>query len=114
MECFDSFIPKDWKIYCHHMTIRFGDIKETDDDDLVRFIKENEGKEFNMKLISFGESDKAMAVQVETDCPSKNEIKHITIAVSQNGKPYDSNKIVNWRKINKEILIKGTLTNILQ
>jgi hypothetical protein len=41
------------------------------------------GSDANLKVIAFGISDKAMAVKVDTIVPSKNKLKHVTVAVSQ-------------------------------
>lgn len=66
--------------------------------DIFEWAKANEGKRFLMNTTHYGTSTKAVAVRVETEVPSANAIKHITLATSKNtnGKPVDSNYITNW------------------
>lgn len=87
-----------WKFYAHHMTIHFG--ART----LPKYIEDwlllNEGKEFTLTVIALGVSDKACAVQVKIDdIPCSNNLRHITISVAPNGKPVDSNNILDWHNI---------------
>lgn len=97
MEHVSEYMPDwdDYKILCHHSTIFF----HTDiTDDLYDWCVDNEGKLFNMTAYEYGISDKAFAVKVDSDTPTANNLKHITIAVNNGngGKPVDSNFIMNW------------------
>ena len=99
-------IPEGWQSYAYHMTIVFG--KGLED-------KSEIGKKVELTATELGISDMAMAVKVE-GYPSANEIPHITIAVNVNegGKPYDSNKINNWGKLDLGYTLKlyGKVTEI--
>lgn len=100
----------DPKYYCHHMTVAF---KTDIDDEVIRYYNECEGKIFTLTPIAIGHTDKACAVLVETDAPTKSKFKHITIATNiiTNGKPVDSNEITNFEKINGDAM---ALTGILK
>ena len=84
-------IPADWKIICHHMTINMGNAQSGPAKELL-------GQNVQLRAISLGKSDKAMAVTVDTNIPSANAIKHITLAVNikNGGKPMMSNQITDW------------------
>ena len=87
-----------FKIICHHMTISHY-TKFT--DYILEWFKENQGKEYSATAIEIGQSDKALAVRLQTDIPSTNALKHITLAINKDnhGKAVDSNFITNWEKI---------------
>lgn len=99
---FASEIPSvTWypKFICSHMTMAF---HTNMSEDILNFAEENEGKEFPYSIEQIGISDKAIAFGiVAADVPSMNLKKHITLAVNKlaNGKPYDSNKITDWKTI---------------
>lgn len=97
----------DFKIICHHHTIAF---KNNLTDDLVEWANEHNGDEFEMTTNALGVSDKALAVEVETDLPCANKVKHITVMTNPetNGKPVDSNYITDWTPF-EEIPLKGRL-----
>jgi predicted kinase len=97
-----EYIPEDWKVFAHHMTIVFGKGVPN---------KEDLGKEVTLYVEAIGLSDMAMAVRVE-GYPSANAIPHITIAINPDGgKPVMSNDITKWQKI-KNFAIKGVVTEI--
>jgi len=98
-------IPFNWKKIAHHMTIVFG-------EGLPENLKDDLGKRVPLKLKSVGMSDDAIAVQVE-GYPSKNKIPHITIAIPQDGKPYNSNLITDWRAIDEDFILYGKVTEIM-
>ena len=83
---FSHILPESWEIICHHMTICLGELPSD--------LKSNIGKKVSLKVIKWGVSGKAMAVQVE-GYYSENNIPHITIAINRKAgaKPFDSNKI---------------------
>lgn len=102
LDFLNDSIPSDWNIFAHHMTICLGPIK---DKDLV-------GKEAVMEVTHLGFSDMAMAVKVDSEIESKNEIKHITIAINPDGgTPFMSNQIVKWQNI-KRLKLLGIVTEI--
>lgn len=95
------WVPKDWTILMHHMTICLGEMKD----------KTDLGKEVVLTVTKLGLSDMALAVQVE-GFTSKNDIPHITIAINPDGgKPKDSNKITKWRPV-KTFMLNGVVTEI--
>ena len=58
--------------------------------------------------ITFAEDDLVMAVGVVSPVPSKNDIKHITLAVNrkEGGKPFFSNKLKDWNSV-APLVLKG-------
>lgn len=103
---FASKLPEGWKTIAHHMTIVFG--RALDDKNEI-------GKEVELTITELGISDMAMAVKVE-GYPSANDIPHITVAVNEagGGKPFMSNKITNWDKVDLGYKLKlyGVVTEI--
>jgi len=75
-------------VIAHHMTINMGPCE----------MPTELGKHYTLKVIAKGMDEKVIAVQVETECVSKNAIKHITVAVNRakGGKPFSSNKLTEW------------------
>ena len=95
------WIPQDWKVFAHHMTINLGELKDKSELD----------KEVVLTVTKLGLSNMALAVQVE-GFNSKNKIPHITIAINpEGGKPVMSNEITKWQDI-KSFMIKGVVTEI--
>lgn len=94
-------IPDGWKPYAHHMTIRMGSLKE-DSQYTV-------GEEIKLNMTGVGRDEKAMAVTVDGVREDGKFFPHITVAVSPDGKPFNSNKIPpeNFEDFN------GTLTGIV-
>lgn len=84
--------------YAHHMTIAYKPVPGSKE---YNWCQNNKGLRYNDIVIrKIGVSDKAIAVLVETACPSANKIKHITLAVDKDkyGRPVDSNKIERWEE----------------
>lgn len=107
----EGYIPSNWKIFAHHMTIVFG-------QGLPENIKDMEGEKVNLKVSEVGMSDMAMAVKV-SGFYSKNDIPHVTVAVNvdEGGKPFMSNKITNWKplsefNITSDLILSGIVTEI--
>lgn len=84
---------KDAKTFCHHMTIAF---KNNISQGLLEWAEEHEGENYEIIVKKIGLSNKACAISVETECPSLNQIKHITLFTHNGGKPVDSNYIEDW------------------
>lgn len=87
-------ILDDWKKFAHHMTLNMGELN----NQLLL------GKKVELKVTGindFNESDKSVAVRVETDLPVKSGNPHITLAVNIKigGKPKDSINIKEWKDI---------------
>ncbi len=83
-----------WRVYCHHMTINMGKASEGPE-------AYNLNKPAKSTVVGLGVGEKVIAVKVESDTKSKNEIKHITVAVDtkNGGKPFLSNQITDWKEI---------------
>lgn len=97
--------PYGWKRFGHHMTINLGGAATGPAANFV-------GQETTMKVVAIGQNDKAMAVAVETDIPSQNAQKHITLGVSPDGgKPADSKEITDWTPV-QPIIIKGRVAEV--
>lgn len=92
----NPFTGQNFNTFCHHMTIAFnnGNIP----DDIMQWVNEHLEQGFTAHVTSFGYNDKAAAVGINTDVPSTNMHKHITLFTNadNNGKPVDSNNITNW------------------
>lgn len=87
-------IPEGWKVICHHMTINMGSPNNGPAADLV-------GQEFKLTVTELAQDQYVMAVRVETDVPSNNAVKHITIAVNTaiGAKPKQSNDLKHWKSV---------------
>lgn len=105
---------KTYSVHCHHSTIYFHTLIDENPDlcyELYDWCKENEGKIIKLTAYEYGISDKAFAVKVESDSPTANELKHITIATNNNphGNAVDSNYITDWKAM-PEIKLEGVVT----
>lgn len=82
-----------WKKFAHHMTVAFGKGLESFG------LEADEGKEVELKVLSFGFNKFVCAIKVE-GYATTNETPHITIGVNidEGGKPVMSNQIDNWEK----------------
>jgi hypothetical protein len=103
----NSLIPKEWKIFCHHMTINMGSLINGPAKDML-------GQKFTLIAHSFALNDRVFAVGIQSDCPSKNQIKHVTIAVNQQvgAKPVESNCLESWNPIAKPLLLSGIVSEV--
>lgn len=99
-------IPNDWKIICHHMTIKMGELPED--------LKNRKGEKVTLKVTKLGKSDKAMAVGIDTNL-SQNTIPHITVAInaSAGAKPKDSNDIKDWTDLEESFTVTGKIEEVL-
>ena len=97
-------IPFNWKKIAHHMTIVFK-------EGLPPNLKDDIGNRVPLTLKKIGISEDAIAVEVD-GYPSKNKIPHITIAIPQDGKPFNSNLITDWKPIEEDVLIYGKVSEI--
>ena len=101
---FKGLIPDGWKTYAHHMTINMKSAVEGPAINLI-------GLKATLKVIAYSKNEKTLAVEVKTDVPSNNKIKHITIATSPEGKPGDSNDLTDWIRI-PEFTLHGTVEEV--
>lgn len=99
-------IPNGWKTICHHMTIKLGELPDN--------LKNRTGEKVTLRINKLGESDKALAVGVDTDL-SMNAIPHITVAinVANGAKPKDSNDIKDWKDLSESFNVTGKIEEIL-
>ena len=108
-------IPKGWKEYYDHMTVVFNDGSQFAES--VRSVNEKYFcKQLTLKVIAVGISEKAMAVKVELPqgVVCANKIPHITLGVSPDGKPVDSNNITNWNTIHTPFYLVGIMMPYLR
>ena len=102
-----TLIPKDWTVYCHHMTINLGAIKP----EYERYV----GTKVRITVDGFGIGEKVSAVKCSVNgIQSTNQISHITVAVDVNtgGKPSMSNQITRWFDIKRPLSLTGVVTEI--
>lgn len=101
-------LPLDWAIKAHHVTINMGSHSSGPAASIPL------GTEVQVLIKTIAQNDKVIAVGVETAVPSKNAIKHITLAVNvKNGAtPKMSNELTNWREIPSPFYVTATLTEL--
>ena len=89
-----EFVNKEGK-WPHHMTINMGPLLEGWENDAPMTLTINGWGIVN------DETGKAMAFRVDPNSlnglPVKNKVPHISTLVPPDGKPFHSNKIVNWQ-----------------
>lgn len=101
--------PTGWKPHYDHMTVVFNDGSY-----LAKVVKDfnehNLEEDFPLIVTAIGISENAMAVKVKLPLGvmCANKIAHITLSVSPNGKPSDSNDIQIWHEI-EPIEVWGTM-----
>jgi hypothetical protein len=106
----ETFVtPAQWEVIAHHMTVNLGPAAKGPAPHLL-------GEEVRMRVVALGRDDKVVAVKVKTDAPSINEVKHVTLAVNRaaGGKPFDSNKLKDWKELEPEFQIEltGVVTEV--
>jgi len=99
----------DWKVICHHMTIRLGE--------LPKDLKPRIGEVVELQVQFLGRYlEMAVAVRVnDTQRLSNSMHPHVTLAVNPNGgKPVMSNYITTWHPYLEDgsPLLKGTIQEI--
>lgn len=113
MTALHDYIPNGWNVYCHHMTIAFNNHSEI----VQKFYNKYSprfGEKCKLKVVGIGISDKAIAVKVETACKTNNAIPHITVAVSNTGKPIDSNYIQKWYPVEDGMILSGEINEFVK
>lgn len=99
----ENEIPKEWVKKIHHMTVALGKPKS---DEVKEYMK-NVGSQVTLTATEIGKSPDAIAVKVETDVPSDNSIKHITLAVPPGGSPKNSNYITDWEPLERSLVLNA-------
>ena len=105
LDKFRDLVPEGWKKYAHHMTINMKTINDGPANGLL-------GYKTTLKVVSYAKNDKVLAVEVQTDVPSENKIKHVTIATSPTGKPGESNDLTDWIRLQEVIILHGTVEEV--
>ena len=103
---FRDLIPSDWKKYADHITVQYNDYSQ-DAISKGRALSSELGHEYSAQIVAVGKTDTAIALKVE-GIETANKIAHITLAVSPEGRPVDSNKITEWNPVGP-IEINGAL-----
>ena len=105
VERYKRFIPQNFEILAHHMTINMGEI----DPEYVKYL----GMSVNLTVEEIAMDDKVVAVGV-SGFYSKNPKPHITLAVNtfEGGKPKMSNNLTNWEKVKRPLTISGKVTEV--
>jgi len=80
--------PAGFEQLAHHMTINMGGKEKGPAASIVGSVQQ-------LRVVGFGQDARVMAVSVESDVPSTNAVKHITVAVNRaaGGKPFHSNQL---------------------
>ena len=107
-EDLDIIPDNSWKLYCHHMTLAYND-KSQKAENMFSIYDSSLGADVSMETREIGISDKAIAVKIKWGHATLNKVSHITIAVSPEGKPVDSNNIINWKQLDKPIALTGQI-----
>jgi len=74
-----------------------------------KFISQNMGKDVELTAVELGKSNDAMAVKIQSNVPSQNDLTHITVAVPPDGKPVKSNFITNWERLPEPIKLRAKI-----
>lgn len=100
-------IPDEWYIIAHHMTCNIGG---PDAGPAHQYL----GKTCELTVVSAAANSKVFAVGVESEVPSNNKHKHITIAVNvrQGGKPKMSNDLTDWVTLDPPLGLTGTVKEV--
>ena len=104
-------IPEDWRglpEFPHHMTIL------SPAQQKYRYPAEYLNQPGEATVTGYAVDDRVLAVAVTTDLPTKQDIPHITVAVSPVGKPKDSNELLSTSEvINLEpFTVTGTIEEV--
>lgn len=103
-------LDKDWKLYCHHMTIAFNDGSDKALS-LYNIYKEYFGAKTEIMATHIGVSKDAIAVKVDFKGQTSNKTPHVTLATPIDGKPVNSNYITNWSPLIKPIKLTGIFSS---
>lgn len=118
----ESHLPwADASVIAHHMTIvhhtGFRALPDApnlaESDYILAWALAHEGETFTLTATAVGHTDRAFALRItETEAPSRNRIKHITLATNPAaaGRAVDSNYITDWEPLDAPLLLKGKVT----
>ena len=116
----------DWKMVCHHMTLKTGELPEDlkkllFDEKSKRKIPEEERTEQTMEIDAHGYTDKAVAVRVnicgilpKSRTNYMKKTAHITVAINKRGggSAVNSNDIINWKTLGESIKLTGKVDEV--
>lgn len=106
-----------WEVKCHHMTIEMKPLSKS----MVASCSHLHGLEVDLRVThfgtlgdteGFGDNLGICAVKVECEVPSKNAIKHITVARHPDVKPKTSNEIVAWSEV-EPFTLRGVVQEVV-
>lgn len=111
----------DAHVIAHHMTIvhHTGFRADPDAPDLpehdyiLNWALAHRDETFTLTATAAGHSDRAFALRItETEAPSRNRIKHITLATNPatGGRAVDSNDILDWVPLDVPLVLTGKVT----
>ena len=100
-------IPDDWRFYCDHMTLVYNNRTE-DAQNAADYFDTLIGKDVTLTCDAIGISERAIALHV-SNFKTSNKMSHITVAIKPDAKPVESNHITDWRRLPKEVSIKGMI-----
>ena len=103
-------IPSGWETKAHHMTV---DMKPAAKSLAAELI----GQEVALEIVSIGvlmieDGVGIVALGVRCDVPSKNDVKHITVAHHPSVKPKMSNEIPVWTPVSPTHTIRGVVQEV--
>ena len=97
-------MPASWETRCEHMTIEMKPLAKSQ-------VADRAGCEYLIVVKAIGRmavgEGGIMAAAVETDCPSKNVRKHITLGFLSPAKPVMSNDITSWVALSEPVTLMG-------
>jgi len=90
-------LPEGWVVKAHHMTVDMKPAAKSMAADMI-------GQTVTLEVVRIGidfsgPSEGILAVEVKCCVPSKNAIKHVTVAHHPNVKPVKSNDITDWTPV---------------
>lgn len=111
----------DARIIAHHMTIvhhtGFRSAPDAPDladrDYILAWALAHRDETFTLTATDVGHTERAFALRItETDAPSRNRIKHITLATNPatGGRAVDSNDILDWTPLDEPLVLSGRVT----
>lgn len=89
------------RVICHHMTLHMGPHDPENDPEI--------GSKKSLEVEAIGEMQGIRALRIGYGGEySHNEVPHITLELNPPRKPFESNKIMDWTPVEKEIVL-GTV-----
>jgi len=101
-----------WETIAHHMTICLGPYEKTMGEVVVSEFPV--GSQVTLEVVGAAINGSVFAVKVDTNMPSKNRTKHITIAVNKakGAKPVMSNYLTDWTSFPVSLKLTGVIEEV--